>query len=155
MHIDIGELTADMILEKFGVPDVVWIAPDCRTFSLAAISKHRVKNADTGNLDPISDYAKKCDKVDQHVLSVLEELRKINPRLLFFIENPRACLLEVLSMYDGIATGRYCLEKLGYTNITYKAYEIDSYAKQVAMKNYPDIIQCGDAFQLREDNWVY
>ena len=89
MHIDIGELTTDMILEKFGVPDVVWIAPDCRTFSLAAISKHRVKNTDTGNLDPISDYAKKCDKVDQHVLSVLEELRKINPRLLFFIENPR------------------------------------------------------------------
>ena len=34
-------------------------------------------------------------------------------------------------------------------------YEIDSYAKQVAMKNYPDIIQCGDAFDLRNDNWTY
>jgi len=24
---------------------------------------------------------------------------------------------------------------------------------KVADENYPDIIQCGDAFQVREDNW--
>lgn len=59
----------------------------------------------------------------------------------------------VLSMYDGIGTGRYCLDKLGYKNIEYYAYEIDKYAMQVAMSNYQDIIQCGDAFQVREDNW--
>jgi DNA (cytosine-5)-methyltransferase 3A len=68
---------------------------------------------------------------------------------------PKDYPIEVLSMYDGIATGRYCLDKLGYTNITYKAYEIDEYAKKVAMKNYPDIIQCGDAFDLRNDDWEY
>lgn len=59
----------------------------------------------------------------------------------------------VLSMYDGIATGRYCFDKMGYKNIQYHAYEIDKYAMQVAMKNYPNIIQYGDAFQIREDNW--
>ena len=75
--------------------------------------------------------------------------------ILSYIDIPKDYPIEVLSMYDGIATGRYCLEKLGYTNITYKAYEIDEYAKKVAMKNYPDVIQCGDAFQLREDNWAY
>ena len=75
--------------------------------------------------------------------------------ILSYLDIPKDYPIEVLSMYDGIATGRYCLEKLGYTNITYKAYEIDSYAKQVAMKNYPDIIQCGDAFDLRNDNWMY
>lgn len=63
--------------------------------------------------------------------------------------------IEILSMYDGIGTGRYCFDKLGYKNITYKAYEIDKYAKQVANKNYPDIIQCGDAFDLRNDDWDY
>lgn len=68
---------------------------------------------------------------------------------------PKDYPVEVLSMYDGIATGRYVLEKLGYTNITYKAYEIDEYAMKVAMKNYPDIIQCGDAFKVREEDWVY
>ena len=75
--------------------------------------------------------------------------------ILSHIDIPKDYPIEVLSMYDGIATGRYCLDKLGYTNITYKAYEIDEYAKNVAMKNYHDIIQCGDAYQVREDDWKY
>lgn len=61
--------------------------------------------------------------------------------------------IEVLSMYDGIGTGRYCFEKMGYKNICYHAYEIDKYAMQVAMSNYTDIIQCGDAFQVRNYDW--
>lgn len=60
----------------------------------------------------------------------------------------------VLSMYDGIGTGRYCLDKMGFTNIRYYAYEIDKYAKQIAMSNYPDIIQMGDAFDLRHPDWT-
>lgn len=60
----------------------------------------------------------------------------------------------VLSMYDGIGTGRYCLDKMGFTNIRYYAYEIDKYAKQVAMSNYPDIIQLGDAFDVRHPDWT-
>lgn len=66
---------------------------------------------------------------------------------------PRNEELVVLSMYDGIATGRYCLDKMGFTNIKYYAYEIDPYPIKIAMSNYPDIIQCGDAFQVRSDNW--
>ena len=61
--------------------------------------------------------------------------------------------LAVLSMYDGIATGRYCLDKMGFTNVKYYAYEIDPYAIKIAMSNYPDIIQCGDAFRVRDDDW--
>lgn len=66
---------------------------------------------------------------------------------------PRDTPIQVLSMYDGIATGRYCLDKMGFTNVEYHAYEIDKYAMQVAMANYPDIIQHGDAFQVRENDW--
>ena len=66
---------------------------------------------------------------------------------------PRDEEIVVLSMYDGIGTGRYCLDKMGFTNVKYYAYEIDKYAKQIAMSNYPDIIQMGDAFALRNDNW--
>ena len=61
--------------------------------------------------------------------------------------------IEILSMYDGIGTGRYCFDKMGYKNIKYTAYEIDKYPIQVAMSNYPDIIQCGDAFQVRDEEW--
>ena len=68
---------------------------------------------------------------------------------------PKDYPIEVLSLYDGIATGRYCLEKLGFTNITYKAYEIDKYAMNIATYNYPDIEECGDVFQIRNNNWKY
>ena len=59
----------------------------------------------------------------------------------------------VLSMYDGIGTGRYCLDKMGFTNVKYYAYEIDTFAKKVALDNYPDIIHMGDAFDIRKDDW--
>lgn len=67
---------------------------------------------------------------------------------------PRDEEIVVLSMYDGIGTGRYCLDKMGFTNVRYYAYEIDKYAKQVAKDNYPDIIHCGDAFDLRHPDWT-
>ena len=67
---------------------------------------------------------------------------------------PRDEEIVVLSMYDGIGTGRYCLDKMGFTNVKYFAYEIDKYAKQVSMSNYPDIIQLGDAFDVRHPDWT-
>lgn len=66
---------------------------------------------------------------------------------------PRDEKILVLSMYDGIGTGRYCLDKMGFTNVEYHAFEIDKYAMQIAMSNYPDIIQHGDAFAVRERGW--
>ena len=67
---------------------------------------------------------------------------------------PRDEEIVVLSMYDGIGTGRYCLDKMGFTNVKYFAYEIDKYAMQVALSNYPDIVQMGDAFDVRHPDWT-
>lgn len=67
---------------------------------------------------------------------------------------PRDEEIVVLSMYDGIGTGRYCLDKMGFTNVKYYAYEIDKFAKTVALDNYPDIIHMGDAFDLRHPDWT-
>ena len=66
---------------------------------------------------------------------------------------PKDERIIVLSMYDGIGTGRYCLDKMGFTNVVYHAYEIDKYAMKIALSNYPDIIQHGDAFQVRGEEW--
>lgn len=66
---------------------------------------------------------------------------------------PKDEKIVVLSMYDGIGTGRYCFDRLGYHNIEYFAYEIDKFAIKIANSNYPDIIQCGNAFQVREKDW--
>ena len=61
--------------------------------------------------------------------------------------------LLVLSMYDGIGTGRYVLDSLGFRNVEYHSYEIDKFAIKVANSNYDDIIQHGDAFDLRRSDW--
>lgn len=84
LYKDILTLTADEVIKKFGRPDVVWASPDCSSYSIAAISHHRVQE-ENGNLAPVSDYAKFCDRVNQHVLCVLLAL---SPKF-WFIENPR------------------------------------------------------------------
>ena len=71
LYQDISTVTAAQILQDFGRPDVIWASPDCSTFSIAAISHHRRKNPETGNLDPVSEYAQFCDRVDQHVLQLI------------------------------------------------------------------------------------
>lgn len=60
------------IIRLFGKPDIIWVSPNCSTFSIAAISHHR-RNQDTGNLEPVRTYAKFCDMLDQHVLKLIEE----------------------------------------------------------------------------------
>ena len=116
---DIGKITAQDIIDRFGHPDVIWASPDCATFSIAAISHHRRKNPETGNLDPISDYAKFCDKVDQHVLQLIEELQ---PKY-WFIENPRGGLRKMTWMQE---LPRYTL--------TYCKYETDKPISERRMK---------------------
>lgn len=105
LHADIGSLSAQDILERFGRPDVIWASPDCSTFSVMAIRTHRRKNYQTGELDPITDYAKFCDAVDQHVLELIRELQ---PKF-WFIENPRAGMRK-MSWMQGLPryTVTYC-----------------------------------------------
>ena len=62
--------------------------------------------------------------------------------------------IVVISLYDGIGTGRYILDKLGFTNVKYFAYEIEPTAIKVSTTNYPDIVQMGDAFDVRKDDWL-
>lgn len=129
LYADILTVTAADILEKFGRPDVIWASPDCTTFSIAAISHHRRKNPETGNLDPVSDYARFCDRVDQHVLDLIREL---NPKL-YFIENPRGGMRKMTWM-QGLP--RY--------TVTYCQYELDKPVQERRMKptdiwtNHPD-----------------
>lgn len=129
LYADILTITADDILEKFGKPDVIWASPDCSTFSIAAISHHRRLNPETGNLDPVSEYAKFCDKVDQHVLRLIEEL---NPKF-YFIENPRGGMRKMTWM-----------KGLPRHTVTYCQYELDKPVDQRRMKptdiwtNHPD-----------------
>ncbi len=70
-------------------PDIVWASPDCTTYTIAAISTHR------NGVEPKTEYAKKCDAVNQHFISLINEWLIINPSMVFFIENPRGMLRKM------------------------------------------------------------
>ena len=61
--------------------------------------------------------------------------------------------VEVLSMYDGMSCGHIALDKLGVEITTYYATEIDKYAIQTTQHNFPNTVQLGDAFQVRDPAW--
>lgn len=48
LYKDVLQVTAAEIVKKFGRPDVIWASPDCTTYSIAAISHHRKKDAGGG-----------------------------------------------------------------------------------------------------------
>ena len=94
LYKDVYELSAKEILEKFGKPDVIWASPDCSSYSIAAISHHR-KREESGNLAPVSEYAKFCDRVNQHTLNLIMTL---SPKY-WFIENPRGGMRKMDFMH--------------------------------------------------------
>lgn len=42
---------------------------------------------------------------------------------------------------------------MGFTNVEYHAFEIDKYVMQIAKSNYPDIIEHGNAYQVKDENF--
>jgi len=58
---------------------------------------------------------------------------------------------NVLSLFDGISSGRMALERAGINIKRYYASEIDKNAIKIAQKNYSNTIQLGDVKEWR--NW--
>lgn len=85
------------------IPDLIWMSPDCATYSLLSLPHHR------NGLEPRSDYAKKCDKVNENALTLIDHYLNVNPRLIFYIENPTGILAQMPFML-GIPKTRvwYC-----------------------------------------------
>lgn len=97
-------VTAKDIIDRFGYPDVIWASPPCTSYSIAAISHHRTRDAN-GNLAPKSEFAKLSDVLIKHTITLIDELQ---PKY-WFIENPRGGLrkmdfMQNLSRY----TVTYC-----------------------------------------------
>ena len=56
--------------------------------------------------------------------------------------------INVLSLFDGMSCGQQALERAGITVDNYFASEIDKYAMQVTMANYPDTKQLGSVVNV-------
>lgn len=91
LSIDIGDMK---ISDVPFIPDFIWASPDCTTYTIAAISKHR------NGIEAKSEYAKKCDNVNIHFIALIKEWLEINPNLIYFIENPRGMLRKMPFMQD-------------------------------------------------------
>ena len=88
---DIGKLQLEDI--PF-IPDIIWASPDCTTFSISAISTHR------NGIEPKSEYARQCDITDQHFIGLIKEWLLLNPKMIFFIENPRGMMRKMPWMQE-------------------------------------------------------
>lgn len=71
------------------IPDHIHASFDCTTYTIAAISHHR------DGVIPKSEYAKKCDSVNQHVLDLYNQFKAIKPSITISIENPRGMLRKM------------------------------------------------------------
>jgi len=93
------DLVADILdVEASDVPftpDMVWASFDCTTYSIAAVSTHR-----EDRIIPKSDYARKCDAVNIHSISLINQWVELNPEMVFFIENPRGMLRHMPFMQE-------------------------------------------------------
>lgn len=85
------------------VPDAAWFSPPCTTYSIAAISHHR-----KGHL-PVSEFAKKSDRLLNNTVKLINDLLLINPDMKFFIENPVGMMrkMPIMKQFDR-ATITYC-----------------------------------------------
>lgn len=59
---------------------------------------------------------------------------------------------NVLSLFDGISCGQIALERQGIEIENYFASEIDKYAIQITMANYPNTKQLGDVRNVTAEN---
>lgn len=91
-YVDINNITAQDILDRFGKPDIIWASPDCTKFSVAAIGKHWIKGT---NL-PKTEETKQALALLEHVVSLIKEL---NPTY-YFIENPRGKMRKMDCLQD-------------------------------------------------------
>lgn len=60
--------------------------------------------------------------------------------------------MNVLSLFDGASCGQVALERAGVKVDNYYASEIDKYAIEITMKNYPNTIQLGNVENWKEWN---
>lgn len=58
---------------------------------------------------------------------------------------------NVLSCFDGMSCGQVALERAGIEYENYFASEVDKYAIQIAMKNFPNTVQLGSITEINPD----
>lgn len=126
MHCDISKLQVEDLPEEWRHPDVIFAGTQCTTYSVAAISRHRRKNKETGTLEPISDQAKHDDAMNWHVRDLIVQMK---PKI-FIFENPMGAFRKMDFVSDLILnTTTYCMYGFSYRKQTDFMSNIDLHLK--------------------------
>ena len=67
------------------LPNFIWASPPCNTFSKLA---YPLKERNTETAEPLSERAKLGSQILHKTLEIIDYFKKLNPNLLFVIENP-------------------------------------------------------------------
>lgn len=90
------------------VPDIIWASPPCTGFSVASIGTHW--GGGFRRYEPKTETARLGIDLVRKTLDIIEYYKTINPKLIFYIENPRG-VLRKLGLLDDIPyhhTVTYC-----------------------------------------------
>ena len=89
-HVDIMDLDAEDLVERYGLPDFIWASPPCTAFSVASIGHHW--GGGVGAYEPRTEAASYNQKL---VWKTRELIEMIGPTSGYLIENPRGVLRKL------------------------------------------------------------
>lgn len=103
-HVDIFNLNAKDLINKYGQPDFVWASPPCTAFSVASMGHHW--GGGIRAYEPKTESAKISQKLVAHTRKLIADL---NPTKGWLLENPRG-MLRKLPVVEGLprTTVSYC-----------------------------------------------
>ena len=88
------------------VPDIIWASPPCGTFSVASISTHW--KGGKRAYEPRTEASELGIKLVKKTTSIIKRYQKLNPYLIWFIENPRGVLRKLDLIKGTRYTVTYC-----------------------------------------------
>lgn len=106
------------------VPDFIWASPPCNTYSPLA---YKLKERNTKTAEPLSERAIVGTNILYKTLKIISFFQKLNPNLLFVIENPR-----------GMMRNDKHIKKLNITTTIYSAYGDKKRKPTDFFNNLPD-----------------
>jgi site-specific DNA-cytosine methylase len=121
--IDILEVNAQMILDEFGQPDIVWASVPCTHFSVLSLRHHWDK-------DTRLPKTEKCERsvlVLNHTVDLIE---KLNPKY-FYIENPVGMMRKLPAVQPFI---RHTIGYCSYGDNRQKPTDIFTNNKNIVFK---------------------
>jgi len=75
--------------ETHFLPDFIWASPPCNTFSVLS---YKWKERNTKTAEPYSERAKEGTRILYRTLEIVDFFLRLNPNLLYIIENPRGMM---------------------------------------------------------------